>query len=249
MLRVQLAQAEANLKRLENDYQRNRNLHDKQLVSTEEFQRSKYEYEQQKAVYELAELSLKYATIRTPIGGVVAERLVKVGNMVLQNSPTFRVTGMNTLIAVLHLPEKKLGQLGMNQRVTLHIDALGENEFEGRIQRISPVVDPSTGTVKVTVEIHDPSRKLMPGMFARVNIIHDVHTNTTLVPKDAIITEDKETTVYVLRDSIVIKQQVTTGFENTTHVEVLDGVQVGDTLVTTGKGSLKDSTVVEIVSD
>ena len=100
MLKVQVEQAEASLKGLESDYERNKKLHQKELVSTEEFQQSKYEYEQQKAVYDLAVLSLKYATIRTPISGVVAERKIKVGNMVLQNSPTFRVTGMNPLIAV-----------------------------------------------------------------------------------------------------------------------------------------------------
>lgn len=249
VLKVQLEQAEANLKRLENLYDRNIDLYEKQLISTEEFQQSKYEYEQQKAAYEMQELNLKYTSIRTPISGVVAKRMVKVGNMVLQNNPTFKVTGLDPLIAILHIPEKHLSMLGKNQRVKLKVDALGETRFEGRIKMISPVVDPATGTVKVTVEIKDESGELMPGMFARVNIIHDVHENTVLVPKDAVMSEDRESVVFVLRDSTAVRQQIQIGFTNTTHVEVIRGLTVGDTVVTTGKASLKDSTVVEIVKD
>jgi membrane fusion protein (multidrug efflux system) len=249
LLRVQLDQSEANLKRLESIYQRNIDLHKKQLISTEEFQQSKFDYEQHRAAYELSELNLRYTSIRTPISGVVAERMIKVGNMVLQNSPVFRVTGLNPLIAVLHVPEKRLDMLGRRQRVTLRVDALGAEEFKGRIKRISPIVDPNTGTVKVTVEINDSSRRLMPGMFARVNIIHDVHENTVLVPKDAVISEDRESAVFVIRDSTAVRQSITLGFTNTIHVEVLSGLIVGDTVVTTGKAGLKDSTLVEIVKD
>jgi membrane fusion protein (multidrug efflux system) len=249
ILKVRLKQAEANLKKLESNFIRNRNLHDKKLLSTEEFQQSKYEYEQQKAAYQLAELDLRYTSITTPISGIVAERLVKVGNMVLKNSPTFRVTGMNPLIAILHIPEKKLKSLSKNQKVTLRVDAIGNRDFQGYIKRISPVIDPTTGTVKVTVEVNCDSKKLMPGMFARVNIIHDVHQNTTLAPKEAIISEDRESLVFVLKDSIAVRQNVELGFQNTTHVEILEGLQIGDTIVTTGKASLKDSARVEIVSD
>jgi membrane fusion protein (multidrug efflux system) len=247
--RVRLNQAEASLKRLEALYNRNLKLHEKGLISTEEFQQSKFDYRQQKAAYQMAELDLKYTRIRTPIEGVVSSRMIKVGNMVLQNSPTFRVTGLNPLIAVLHIPEKRLESLQEKQQVKLRIDALGGRMVEGRIARISPVVDPGTGTVKVTVETIDESRKLKPGMFARVSIIHDIHRGVPLLPKDAIISEDTESVVFVLKDSTALRKRVTIGFRNTSHVEVLAGLEVGDTVVTTGKSSLKDSSLVEVVGN
>lgn len=245
---VQLAQAKANLKKLESNYQRNMDLHKKSLVSTEVFQQVKYEYEHQKAAYELAELNLNYTSIRTPISGVIAERLVKVGNMILPNQATFRVTGLDPLIAVLHVPERQLSKLRVRQKATLTVDAIEKGEFTGHIERVSPVVDPGTGTIKVTVEMHDPSRRLRPGMFARINIIYDIHANTLMAPKDAIIMEDRESAVFVVRDSTAYRQYIETGYTNTAHVEVLSGLQLGDTLVTTGKGSLKDSIKVDIVS-
>lgn len=246
---VQLAQAKANLKKLESNYQRSQDLHKKNLISTEGFQQAKYEYEHQKATYELAALDLQYTSIRTPISGVVAERLIKVGNMILPNQGVFRVSGLDPLIAVLHVPERQLRRLRVGQKAMLSVDAIEKTEFSGRIKRISPIVDPATGTIKVTLEMHDPSRQLRPGMFARINIIYDVHSGIMLAPKDAIISEDRESAVYVVRDSLAIRQNIEIGYTNTTHVEVVHGLQPGDTIVTTGKGSLKDSTKVDIVSN
>jgi membrane fusion protein (multidrug efflux system) len=245
---VELAQARANLQKLESNFHRNEDLHAKNLISTEVFQQAQFEYEQQKAAYALAELNLKYTSIRTPIGGVVAERLVKVGNMVLPNQPVFRVTGLNPLIAVLHVPERQLGRLHPGLKAQLAVDAVEGKMFEGEIGRISPIVDPETGTVKVTIETHDATRQLRPGMFARIKIIYDVHANVLMAPKDAIMSEDREAAVFVVQDSLAVRRPVTIGYTNTTHVEIIEGLALGDTVVTTGKGSLKDSTKVEIVS-
>jgi membrane fusion protein (multidrug efflux system) len=246
---VQLEQARANLNKLKSAYERYRDLHEKQLVSTEVFQQSRYEYEHQQAVYDLAKLDLDYTSIRTPISGVVAERLIKVGNMIIPNQGVFRVTSQDPLIAVLHVPERQLPRLRVGQKAMLHVDALGRHEFEGRIDRISPVVDPGTGTVKVTVEVRDKTRQLRPGMFARLKIIYNVHAGVLMAPKDAILAEDRESAVFVVRDSVAYRQFIDVGYENSTHVEVLAGLQPGDTVVTTGKGSLKDSTRVDIVEN
>jgi len=248
-LKVQLEQARANLMKLENDYRRSEEMMKKNLISTEEFQRTQFEYEHQKAAFELAQLDLDYTDIRAPIGGVIATRLIKVGNMVLVNQSTFKITSLNPLIAALHVPERQMDKLRPHLTAKLSVDAVNDAEFIGHIARISPVVDPTTGTVKVTIEVRDQSRQLKPGMFARINIIYDVHSNTVLVPKDAIMAEDKESSVFVVRDSVAYRQKIVTGYVNTTHVEVLDGILPGEIVVTTGKSSLKDSSKVELVSD
>ncbi|MBN1162957.1 MAG: efflux RND transporter periplasmic adaptor subunit [Candidatus Krumholzibacteriota bacterium] len=248
MISVQLLQAEAMLNKLQNNYLRNKELHDKQLISAEEFQQVRYEYESQKAAYDMTKLNLDYTSIKTPIGGVVAERLIKVGNMIQPNQAVFRVAGMDPLIAILHVPERQLSKLRVGQKVLLNVDAIDKDEFSGRIKRISPIVDPATGTVKVTIETHDPSGKLRPGMFSRIRIIYDIHAHALMAPKDAIISEDKISSVFVLRDSTAYRQNIKIGYINTSHVEILFGLQEGDTLITTGKGSLKDSTRVNVVS-
>jgi membrane fusion protein, multidrug efflux system len=247
-LSVELEQADANFKKMESEYQRATELYKAGLISAQEFQRTEYEYQNEKAAHDLAKLNLEYTSIRTPISGVVAERKIKVGNMILPNQPTFRVTDLDPLLAPLYLPERQIGKLQVGHLAHLTVDAVKDAEFEGRVERISPVVDPSTGTVKVTVGVHDPSRSLKPGMFARVSIVHDVHTGATLVPRDAVIEEDNQSAVYLVRDNMAYRQIVETGYVNTTHIEVVSGVKVGDRVATAGKASLKDSTKVEVVS-
>lgn len=247
-LALQVQQAAANLRKLENDFHRNEELFNKSLISAEVHQRAQFEYESQKAAFDLAKLELDYAAIRAPINGVVAERRIKVGNMVLANVPAFKVTSFDPLLAVLFVPEREIGKLQANQAASLTVDAIAGAEFSGKIERISPVVDPTTGTVKVTIEVRDESKRLKAGMFGRVNIVHDVHTNTLMVPKDAVLSEDKESAVFVVQDSLAFRKVVKTGYANATHIEVLEGVKDGDTVVTTGHGSLKDSSKVEVIS-
>ncbi len=247
MISVQLEQADVILRKLENNFERNKDLHNKKLISTEVFQQTKYEYEQQKAAYDMARLNLDYTEIRTPISGVVSSRQIKKGNMVLQNQATFVVSGFDPLIAVLHVPERQLAKLKPGLQAKLSVDAIEKREIDGHIERISPVVDPETGTVKITVETRDPMGRLRPGMFARIKIIYDVHADALKIPKDAIISEDRESAVFVVQDSVAYRRNITLGYINTTHVEVLEGLESEDVIVTTGKGSLKDSTKVEIV--
>ena len=246
-LTLQVAQADANLRKLENDFHRNEELFNKNLISAEVYQRAKFEYESQKAAFDLARLELDYAAIRAPISGVVSQRLIKVGNMVIMNAPTFRITDFDPLLAILYVPEREISKLQVGHTALLIVDAVPGTEFSGRIERISPVVDPATGTVKVTIEVRDPSKRLKSGMFGRVNIVYDVHRQTLMAPKEAVLAEDAEAAVFVIQDSIAYRRVVRTGYANGTHIEILDGVQKGDTIVTTGHGSLKDSSRVEVV--
>lgn len=246
-LAVQMDQANANLQKLQSDLDRARELFDKKLISEQEFQRAGYEYDQQKAAYDLCKLDLEYTAITSPIGGVVAERMIKVGNMVVPNQTTFRVTDLDPLLAPLHVPERQAGKLQVGQQATITVDAVPGAQFAGSVERLSPVVDPSTGTVKVTVGVHDASRQLKPGMLARIGITHDVHAGTILAPRDAVMEEDNQSSVFVVRGGSAYRQTIQTGFVNTSHIEILKGLAGGDTVVTTGKGGLKDSSKVDVV--
>ena len=247
-LSVRLAQVKANLDKLANEHRRASKLFRKKLTSTEEYHRIKYEYEYQKAAYDLAKLEVEYTSIRTPIGGVVSERSIKLGNMVLPNQSVFHVTGLNPLTAVLYLPERRIDRVRAGYPARLSIDALDGVSLPGRIERISPVVDPATGTIKVTVELLDESKRTKPGMFARINIVYDKHEGAMLVPKESVITEDKESSVFVVDGEIARRRVVETGFRDDRRVEIVSGLEPGETIVTTGKGSLKEGTKVEIVS-
>lgn len=245
--KLELIQAESILERLSNEYERNLSLFKNKIVSKESYEKIKYDYDTQKAACDLAKLRLNYTEIKAPISGIISKRLIKVGNMVKLEQSTFQITDFDPLLAVLHVPEREMSKLQTGFPANLTADAIPDSAFKCKILRISPIVDSGTGTFKVTVGIRDNTRRLKPGMFTRVKIVYDTHENTLLVPKDAVLTEDSEAWAFVVSDGAVTKTEVKVGYSNSTHVEILSGLSLGDTIVTTGLGGLKDGSKVKIV--
>lgn len=247
-LEIEAARAKATMDRLYNDYQRNQELYNKQLISAEQFENSKFEYESQKAAYELANLNLKYTQIKAPISGVISQRMIKAGNMVNSDQEVFKITDFDPLLAVLHVPEHEMNKLRVDQTALIQVDAIQGELFSGKVLRISPVVNPETGTFKVTVAIDDESRQLKPGMFGRVRIVYDTRDNALMIPKEAVMNEDGNNSVYVLNDKMVFRRTIQTGYVNGSNIEVIEGLKEGDSVVTIGQSSLQDSSLVQVVS-
>jgi membrane fusion protein (multidrug efflux system) len=247
--RLEVQRNQAALKRLETDFQRKKELFDRELVSAEDFERVSAEYEAQKAQVELSKLDLKYTDIRAPISGYVSERMVRVGNLVELHQPVYSITSYDPLLAVLHVPERELGVLRNGLEVTVSLDAFPEQEFKGEVIRISPVIDPATGTFRVTTEVKDPDKLVKPGLFGRVEILHDLRKDVPVIPRAAVITEDEQTYVFVVgKDNEVYRRTIRTGYERNGEIEVTEGVVAGETVVTAGKGSLSDGSRIEVVS-
>jgi membrane fusion protein, multidrug efflux system len=170
----------------------------KQLIAQYIYEQDKFELQSQRAAHQNAQLQLSYTRILAPVSGVIAERSVKIGNLIQTNQNLFRIVGMDPLQAVLNVPERQLGILKAGQPVQLEADALPGKKFAGTIARIAPVVDANSGTFRVTTEFHDASGALKPGMFGRVDIVYDQRADALTVPRSALIEEDGETAVFVV---------------------------------------------------
>ena len=184
-LRLEKDQAEANLRKLERDYQRNVDLKEKGLISAGDFEKIQYEMEALQATFELAELELGYTEIRAPIDGVVSERFIKLGNTIGVNDRTFQITSLDPLISYLHVPERDFRRIDPGQLASIEVDAVQGATFDATVARISPIVDPVTGTFKITIEVLDPSRRLKPGMFGRISIVYDSRSMALQIPRGA----------------------------------------------------------------
>lgn len=196
--RLEVQRAEANLKRLENDFRRSSDLFQRKLTSSEAHERIRYDLETQKAAFDLAKLDLDYTQIRAPISGVISERMVKVGNLIQLQQALFRIDDFDPLLAVLNVPERELATLKPGQPVAMMVDALAGQSFNGTVDRVSPVVDSQTGTFKVTCAFRDQTHALKSGMFGRVQIVYDQRTEALVVARDALLEGDGEVAVYVL---------------------------------------------------
>jgi RND family efflux transporter MFP subunit len=100
----------------------------------------------------------------------------------------------------------------------------------------------------VTAEIRDPFQLVKPGLFGRVDILYETRKNVPLIPRNAIVTEDELSHVFVVGDdSNAARRAVSLGYERNGLVEIIEGVTAGEQVVTAGKGSLSDGTRVEVV--
>jgi membrane fusion protein (multidrug efflux system) len=245
---LEVERTNASLKRLQTDFQRKKELFAKQLVSTEDFERTSAEYEAQKAANELAKLDLAYTSIKAPISGFISERMVRVGNLVQLHQPVYNITSYDPLLAVLHVPERELRVLSKGLQVSMSVDAWPEESFTGEVIRISPVIDTNTGTFRVTTEIKDHGQMLKPGLFGRAEILYDMHNNVPVIPRNAVITEDELSHVFVINEEgDVNRRAIHLGYEANGKIEVTEGLKAGETVVTAGKGSLSDGARVEVV--
>ena len=155
---------------------------------------------------------------------------------------------MDRIEAQIYVPERDIHKLAPEQPAVLTVDAWPGKRFDGRILRINPVVDAATGTVKVTVAMAPGQPELRPGMFGRVEIRYDRRESALLSPKDAVLTEDAQTSVFVVADGRARRRVIRLGYSDADYHEVLDGLVVGEQLVVTGQTSLRDDSKVEVVN-
>ena len=247
-LRLEAAQARAQLAKAERDYRRQLELHEKGLVSAGAFDGLKFDFENLRAAYELAALQLSYTEIRAPFAGLVATRHLKVGQNVAAGAPTFRVTDPTPLKASVFVPERELARLAPGQVAVAQIDALGGRAFPARVTLVSPAIDPATATFKVTLQFPDESGALKPGMFARVGTVFERKPAALQVPRVALVEADGAASVFVVQDGKAVQHPVTTGLADGGRIEVTQGVEAGDTVVVVGQTGLKSGNAVRVVS-
>lgn len=245
-LKLQVREREINMQNLKATLDRAAELRDKELISSQEYEQTRFNYEGAKTQYESAKLNLEYATIRAPFSGIVSGRLIEVGNLVNANQAVFRIADFNPLLARIFVPERQIRQVKVGQSVRISVEGT-DQVYTGRVRMISPVVDPASGTIKVTVEIDDRTRTLRPGMFATVNIITEVHQNALRVEKKALVSEAEGTFAFLYNGGSAQKTRLELGFSEGNWVEVLAGLTDGDSVITVGHEGLRNGAPVRLV--
>ncbi len=247
-LRLELNESQARLRKMQRDFERNQELTETGLISEGDFERIKFDLEALQAAYNLASLELDYTQIRAPIDGVVSERFIKIGNTIKTGDPVFHVTSLDPLVAYLHIPEREYRQIAAGQPAGIRIDALDSDPILASVTRISPIVDPATGTFKITIEISNDQQRIKPGMFGRIAITYDRHENALQVPRSAIISTATSTIVLVEEEGIAIRKDVQTGYSFNGMIEITDGLSDDDNVITVGHVGLKRDSRVNVIN-
>jgi membrane fusion protein (multidrug efflux system) len=231
------------------DFERIAELRKSNIVSEEEFNTQKYQLEVSKIRLEQIQLKLENTEILAPIDGVVTHRFISTGDSINTNQVVFTVGDFNPLLAKIYIPEKEIGKVKIGQKVAIKAESAREEEFNGTVKRISPIVDAASGTVKITVEISSPSRSLKPGMFISVYLAVATHENALVVPKKALVLEKEQEVVYLAREGKAVRVPVSLGLSDTDSVEVTSGLKEGDVIVVVGQESLQDGSAIRLVGE
>jgi len=248
--RFRLDQAVAATANLRSRYERLEQMRVEELATEEEFQAARSDLAGAEADEGLARLNLSYTTVRAPFEGHVTGRLVDPGQNVGAGDPLFVMADFDPLLARVYVPSREFNRLQRNQDVELVLDSNGAR-MQGRIKLISPVIDPTSGTIKITVEVPDYPLGTRPGDFAQVSIVTELRENVVLVPRGAVLTDKGETVVYTLvrgeEGPTAERRPVEIGFTDDQHAQVLSGLEAGDRVVVKGQRSLKHGLAVKVL--
>ncbi len=219
---------------------------EKNLIAEENYETARLQYESSKAAHEAARIQMEYTNIRSPFNGVITARNIELGQRVNVNQSIFIVADFDPLRAKIYIPEKDIGRIFEGQAAEIMIEAEPGLEFTGRVTMVSPVVDPASGTSKVTIDIEEHQGKLKPGMFATVFITTETHHGALIIPKRSLILESDIDQVYIYREGNAHKVNLTLGFASGDDLEVLSGLQEGNLVVTAGQDGLREGLPIRI---
>ena len=261
--RATIRQREADLKLAETNAERSRNLFARQLLPKQTLDDTEARYQAAVAQLDLARaqntqssarldelrINLQNTIIVSPVNGFVARRAVDPGAFVGQNAPVVDVVDIGRVRLVANIVEKDLDQLQAGDETQVEVDAFPGEMFMGRIARVAPVLDPATRTAPIEIEIANPGFRLKPGMYARVTVTTDERKDALVVPANAVVDTGGRRGVFLAADNSTVSfRPVSIGVEESTQIEILDGLSEGDRVVTTGAAGLRDGDRVVLAS-
>jgi RND family efflux transporter MFP subunit len=195
----------------------------------------------------MSRLSLSYTRVTAPFDGRVVTRSVDPGQTVNAGTVLFTLSDFTPLLARVHVPSKEFNKLKPDQPVDLTLESSG-TKLRGRIRLVSPTIDPTSGTIKVTVEINEYPAGVRPGDFAQVSIVTERRNDSTLVPKISLVNDRGEQVVFVSQaDTTAERRVVEIGFQDDLNAEVLQGVTIGERVVVKGQRSLKHGSAIKVL--
>jgi membrane fusion protein (multidrug efflux system) len=253
--------AEASIRRSEADLslaltnvERARNLYGRQLLPKQQLDDAEARYVSAVAQLDLSKaqaaqtearlkelrINLSNTSVVSPTDGFVAQRNVDPGAWVSQNAPVVSVVDISSLRLVANVVEKDLKAVNAGDPAVVEVDAFPGEKFNGRIARVSPILDPATRTASMEIEIPNRENLLKPGMYAKVTLEVDSRENVLLIPKVALVDSEGQRGVYQPNDESRAQfKSVKVGLEDSEKAEILDGLREGEIVISTGAGALR----------
>jgi len=258
--------AKASLDLAEAEYNRMRSLVDQKVISQSEFDQRRTQLEAARQNYQsaqnladqsyrsleaararvaLARKSVADTSVRAPLTGLVAERVVSVGDYVTRGQRVATVVRVDPLRVELTIPEQHVSLVKVGQQVRLTVDAYPGEEFAATVRFVSPSLRPDQRALTVEAIAPNADSRLKPGFFATALVRQPDAAPALLVPATAVETVAGTSRVYTVKDNRIEERIVTLGEKLDAQVEITSGVSKGDIIATDPKGRLSDGQQVK----
>lgn len=230
-------------------------------ATREERQALQAQVNQAKATLDLARIRLSYARITSPIDGTISERFLDPGNLAVPARPLVTIVQMDTVKVVVYFPEDLIRYMAPGIGAQLTVAAYPDKLFSGRIDKVSPTLNPKTRMFDAEIEVLNKGGLLRPGMFTRVSLFVDPHPDALLVPKEAVLYREEYSGnagsskgkvhrshyLFVADQGRARMRTIVLGHESGTAVEVCQGLKAGERVVIRGMHQLKDGDRVTVI--
>ncbi len=188
----------------------------------------------------LLEEQLADAEVRAPVAGRISLRLVDTGDLVQVGTPLATLYTLDPLEVVAQVPDRSLDRVELGQEVRARVSAFPDRIFTGAITFISPAVDEGSRMFPVKAEIANTDEVLKPGSFVAVEITVELREGRPMIPEECLVSTRQGYIAYVVVDGTARRRQVEIGLREPGSVEILSGLEVGETVVRAGQMNLAD---------
>lgn len=258
--RAEYRHAQSELKLAEANFQRIDKLYKEEVVPQRQWLESKNAYERAQTsnragadhlriLVGSSDTGVSSFVITAPFSGVVIEKDAVMGELAKPEGKLFTIADLSTVWIEANVSEKDLGKLTIGSPATVTVSSFPDDSFKGKVSYVSSIFDKETRTVKARIELPNPDRKLRIDMFARAMVDLTSSREALILPQDAVLLVQGQSTVYVQTEGGFEARPVEVGEQLNKGIVITSGLKAGEQVVTGGAYALKSRQLKSQIGD
>ncbi|MCF8335029.1 MAG: efflux RND transporter periplasmic adaptor subunit [Bacteroidales bacterium] len=248
-LGIQIESVKLEQKIAKQEYEKQQALYEKGGVTLRELTNAEKTYINAQNALEEAKLNLNKLSVTAPITGFITQLpYYTPGTHMNANTNVAKIMDYRELMLEVSFPEKTLPIIQTGQQVRINHYSLDTAQaLEGRVTEISPAVDPDTRMFDAKIRVQNQQKRLRPGMFVKANVMVEHKDSVITLPREIVLERNDRQIVYVVQQDRAHERNVVTGIESGDRVEIIDGIEEDERVVTDGYETLRDRSRVKVL--
>ena len=254
LVKINDAELQAHLKRLrhqiklaEDTENRQKQLLQKEAISESDYERALTQLNTLRAEADLLQAQIAKTEIRAPFSGKVGLRYISEGSYIGPNTKVADLVDIQPVKITFSIPERYAGNIEKGSNINFSIEKTN-NTYKGEVIAVAPTIDVDTRTIVVKAQYPNTYNEIMPGSFARIELILSDINDALVVPTEALIPEMGGQKVFVVKNGKVEPRNVQTGIRGDKTIQITGGLNVNDTVVTSGILKVRPGSQVQLTS-